>query len=1026
VKSSQIFIAWLIVLLPIFAAGQKIVYNFERLSMEDGLPSNKIYDIIQDRRGLLWIGTDKGLCRYDGYRMKIFVHDSENSRSIGGNMIKRLFEARDGKIWIASLQTGLSCYDPSLPENEAFTNYRSNLKDSTTLRADQIFDVYEDSNGHIWVAGLDTDLQRLDPATGKFETLSLGGASKERKTFFRLTADEKKDQVWLATRYDGFFKFNPLTRKPVQFNFQHLSNATENSIGAFAIRDSKVWLSYYDLGVSVLDVKTNDFRADVFGVGKNKSFYDNVFYTLSFDSNDMLWGGHVNKGIFLFNTETGQSQRIGWSELTPGDTIPASVEVIFFDRGNVGWIGTLGKGLLKYDPYHNEFNQFNTFSDQANFGTILQLVEDDDHIWFRTKKGIGRYDSQLKRTDFFIDSSIKGIDVSEVNLINGVVFISTTNKGLWYVDRFRKQLMAIPMQGATEGLDNADINSVVADTVEGNAVLWIGSWGGGLYQYNRSSQVIKRVTKQDGLPDNKVITMAKDPSGRLWISTQGHGIACLRDKASLKFDAFTNDPAQPQSLPSNTVLSFYVDRQKRFWLGTTLGGIVEVIEENSSFHFRYFKDDKKNAYQGVHFIAEDSDGRLRLFTDNGIAIFHATTGRINHQHENASLYPSAFPITTIAMHHEFDILLGTNNGFLSRKHKPTLPQDINQVAIIGFKIFDQDYSHVLRADNIVLNHDQNFFAIEFTVPQYSETKNLTFAYKLIGVDKDWRYSGNDRAANYTDIKGGDYTFQVKAANGEGVWSDQIATRAISVTPSFWSSLWFKVILVVLIGLIIYIIDRYRIRQLLIIQRIRNNISKDLHDEVGATLSSIRILSEVAHQKMNENQLEYAGQLMSKVSVHAAEMTENMSDIIWAFNPYNDHLGKMIQRLQLQFYDLCAAREIRFQAMTSDQTTTIPLDLEVRKNTYLICKEAIHNAIKHADADFIELSISGGARLLKIDIHDNGKGFVHDPEGQGNGIRNMVLRAEQLNAEFKITSDVNGTRITIIFNPLRNGHTYFNL
>jgi ligand-binding sensor domain-containing protein len=345
----------MIVLLPLLATGQKGVYNFERLSTADGLPSNKIYDIIQDRHGLLWLGTDKGLCRYDGFRVKVFVHDSENVRSIGGNMVKRLFEASDGRIWIASVQTGLSCYDPALPEDKAFTNYRSNQKDVTTLPTDQIFDIYEDAKGYIWVGGLDTDLQRLDPATGKFETISLGNRSKGRKTVFRLTKEQGKNSVWLSTRYDGFFRFNPLTGTARQFNYQHLSATTENSIGAFAIKDNKAWMSYYDLGVSVLDLKTNIFSPDVFALGKNKSFYDNALYTLSFDSDGMLWGGHVNKGIYLFNTGTSQSQRIGWGELTPGDTIPASVEVIFFDRDNIGWIGTAGKGLLKYDPRHNDF-----------------------------------------------------------------------------------------------------------------------------------------------------------------------------------------------------------------------------------------------------------------------------------------------------------------------------------------------------------------------------------------------------------------------------------------------------------------------------------------------------------------------------------------------------------------------------------------------------------------------------------------------------------------------------------------------
>jgi len=164
------FIA-LLLCLPNTASGQKVIYNFERLSTQDGLPSNTIYDIIQDKQGFLWFGTDKGLCRYDGYRVKVFVHDTNNPKSISSNMIKRIYEGKDGKIWIASLQTGLSSYDPSLPDQEAFTNYPGNRKDTPGLRNIEIFHLNEDLHGYIWVVGRDPDVRRLNPGTGKFETI---------------------------------------------------------------------------------------------------------------------------------------------------------------------------------------------------------------------------------------------------------------------------------------------------------------------------------------------------------------------------------------------------------------------------------------------------------------------------------------------------------------------------------------------------------------------------------------------------------------------------------------------------------------------------------------------------------------------------------------------------------------------------------------------------------------------------------------------------------------------------------------
>lgn len=1016
----------LLLLLFGVANAQTTIYNFERISIEDGLPSNTIYDLIQDAHGFIWIGTDKGLARFDGSRMKVFVHDTDNPRSISSNVIKRLYEGKDGKIWIASSQMGLSCYDPSLPEQEAFTNYRSNLKDTMSLHNNELFDVYEDRNGYIWVAGLDTDLQRLNPNTGKFETFRLGANTLSRKSYFRFMGDEKNECIWLGSRHDGFIRFDPITFQMQQYDYTLLSKATENSVGAFAREDDKLYVSYYNLGLSVLDLKTNIFEPDLFQLGRNIKFYDNTIFTLNFDSDRNLWAGHNRKGIYLYNPETNSSRHLSWRELTPGDTTASRVEVIFFDKSNIGWIGTAGKGLLKYNPYHNRFNQFKEFSDKQNYGNVLQLLEQDHFIWFHCAKGLGKFNTRDNKTEFFISYSKADLDVGGITLIDSRLYVSSTNKGVWYVNEQNKLLRPLPFRGGSFGIDQADVNSIIGDNANGKSVLWIGSWGGGLYKYDLNAETVTRFTAENGLPDNKVIQLALGPSGELWIATQGHGVARIKDKEKMDPDVFINDPQQARSLPDNTVLCFYTDRNKRLWMGTTLGGIIEVLQSDTSTSFRYYKDDKKPAYQGLRTITENKEGNLLLFTDSGLAVFYPLTGRINHLYERTPVYPSAFPITALASHSLDNVILGTNNGYLSSVSTFSPSSTELQATISGFKIFDQDNSHLLHQTEIVLPYKENFFTIDFTTPHYSDVKNLTFGYRLNGVDKDWRYTNSNRSANYTDVEGGKYIFEVKVADSEGVWSTHTTKLGISVIPPFWATIWFKILLMFSIGVAIYLLHLYRMRQLMIIQRIRNDISKDLHDDVGATLSSIRILSEVANQKIKEHQLEYSSELMGKVGVHAAEMADNMSDIIWTFKPYNDQLEKMIQRLQLQFQDLCEAKGIQLRVVTSVGSTTIPLSLDVRKNVYLICKEAIHNAVKYASCKLIDVSVTGNSRSLKITIRDNGSGFSTTGQVHGNGLSNMSLRAKEIKAEFSISSAKEGTSITIKFNPMSNGHTYFNL
>lgn len=1020
------FVICLLLVLAEVSNAQTTIYNFERLSIEDGLPSNTIYDVIQDKQGFLWIGTDKGLARYDGSRIKVFVHDTDNARSISSNLVKRLYEGKNGKIWIASLQMGLSCYDPSLPDHEAFTNYRSNLKDTTSLLNSEIYDVYEDDNGYVWVAGLDTDLQRLDPATGKFQNFRLGKKSSVRKSYFRFMADTKNKCLWLASRHDGFFRFDPLTFQYQQYDYGQFSNATENSVGAFAYAENKLFVSYYNLGVCVLDLKTNEFVPDVFQIGRNERFYDNTILTLSFGSDQTLWAGHNRKGIYLYNAQTGNAQHLEWPELTPGDTTASRIEVIFFDNNNIGWIGTAGKGLLKYDPNHNQFNQLNTFSNQHQFGTTLQIIEDGEFVWFHSNKGVGKFNRQKHKTEFFIPQSKSGLHVGQISLIHNELYVSSTNKGVWYVDQHEKTFKPLAVRGAASGLNQADVNSIVADIYNGDSVLWIGSWGGGLYRYDQNEKTVIRYTTEDGLPDNKVTQLALHPSGSLWIATQGHGLVRLSDKEKMEFEVFVYDPYHAESLPDNTVLCFYADREKRFWLGTTLGGIVEVLETQFGVSFKYFKDDKRFPYQGLRTITQNHDGNLFMFTDSGIAVFYPDNGWINHLNERTSLHPSLFPVTALASHSKDGILLGTNNGYLISNVSASLPSPVTQAQISGFKIFDQDHAHLLRQGEIVLPFKENFFTIEFTVPYFSNNKNITFAYRLNGVDKGWRYTNKGWSANYTDVQGGDYIFEVNAANSQGIWSKDTTKLKISIIPPFWATIWFKLLLILLAAVFVYLLHLYRMQQVMIIQRIRNNISKDLHDDVGATLSSIRILSEVANQKIKDRQLEYSSELIAKVAVHAADMADSMSDIVWTFNPYNDHLEKMIQRLQLQFLDLCEAKGIQLRTSISVGATIVSLNLGVRKNIYLICKEAIHNAVKYAACSRIEVGVTGGNRLLTITIRDNGTGFSQSVPGLGNGLNNMAIRAKEIKADFDLSSTKEGTQIVIKFKPMSNGYTYFNL
>ena len=347
------------------------------------------------------------------------------------------------------------------------------------------------------------------------------------------------------------------------------------------------------------------------------------------------------------------------------------------------------------------------------------------------------------------------------------------------------------------------------------------------------------------------------------------------------------------------------------------------------------------------------------------------------------------------------------------------PRMLYSAIFTDFKIFNQSRSELLQEEAIWLGHAQNYFSLEYSAPDFSGD-NIQYAYRLEGLDSTWTEAGKRTVASYANLPAGEYRFLVRASNWKGSFGTKTTSVLLFITPPFWQQAWFITLCVVLVAGLAYALYRYRINELLERQAIRNGIAQDLHDHIGSTLSSISVYSQVAAIYQAQHKTEQLTEVLRTIGETSDEMITEMADIVWTIHPKNDHLASIVQRIESYAGPLCRARNIRFELNVDPAIYGLHLEMPVRKNLYLIIKEAVANALKYADCSVLHVRLRLHNNRLALAIEDNGKGFNANarPESpgvtlSGNGLQNMRIRAQEMKARLTLQSVIGqGTRLQL--------------
>jgi ligand-binding sensor domain-containing protein len=989
---------------------------FSRVTTQDGLSHNKVNCILQDQRGFIWLGTDDGLNRYDGRYFTTYRHRPNDSTTISGNIITSLLEDNKGILWIGTADGGLTRYDYKLPAKQQFKPYRHLPNDSSSIPVNIINDLLEDRFGYLWIATGTRRVLRFNKTTEKFEEPVKTGT----RNAINLCID-KNDILWVGRQGGGILKVNIKDLsyemdKRYDHLYAKLPHATVSSL--FRDKEYNMWYGSWDKTLYRFNAATQKeeiFQRDNSGY----SFPDDDVQAFAEDQSGRIWMGGKYFGLTLYDKKENKFFNYRYDVSREGTIADNHINCIFIDRSGMVWLGT-GKGISIYNPVQQPFAQ--TFLPRKDKDIIIYdfYRDENSELWIGTSEGLFK---QPAGSNSFQHKplSYQGHPLTVSKFFkddDGTLYLGT-NFSLFKYNTATNAISLLPnteKDSVIYNIIDSRIVSIIKDTIEGHPCLLVSPYGHYIAYYDLADKrwvsrndSTRDILKRFNLTDNLLRKIYRTPRGNIWLATGKSGLAEWKNNFVPRVDYYRNNPVVRESISNDNVYDVMADPKDNLWLSTYGGGLNYF--DFSTKKFSHI-DEANNLLEGLQ-------------TDNRGNVWMISNGNLHKYDPQFKTY-SSFILPdleksggvkgNIYKDGDGSMIVAGNNYFINFQ-----PADIKSITrrpkvfFTDFKIFNNSYSELLLKNTIELQYDQNYFTIEFSAPDYGNGP-VEYSYKLEGFDKEWIDAGYRNSVSYSNLEGDNYIFRVRTFGKRDKWNEEYAVLSITIIPPFWKRWWFFLLCIVVVAAAIYGMYRYRINELLKRQAIRNKIAQDLHDNVGSTLSSISVYSQVAKIYHRQEKKDDLGETLEKIGSTSSEMISEMSDIVWTINPRHDDIKQILERMQSFASPLLAAKNIAFEFTHTDVLERHVLSMEKRKNFYMTFKEAINNVVKYADARKVKVQITmPDHNHVRITISDDGKGFDVNQQRKGNGIWNIGYRAKEMKGKFVLNSSPgNGTTLILEF------------
>lgn len=946
--------------------------------MEQGLPENIVNAIVQTPDGYLWCGTTRGLARFDGVRFQVF--NQTDSPALGNAHIYQLLVDHRGALWISTSEGRLIRY-----QDGQFTAFTPPPRKSTG-RA--IIRMAEDDRGALWLTAEDGALLRF--AEGAFTLVSAKWDPTGKQYFHVLT--DGQERLWVASR-TGLARLDTTNENLIPA----LTGKSGQYVVLCASRTDGWWIQ--TAGTVRL------WRDGQWLATAGKVLWgDRQVGACLENRHGQIWVGTQGDGLFRYATNAPVMQ------LTVDDGLGSDlIRALFEDGGGNLWVGTRAGGLNRlrtplFETYGRKeglaANQVTAICEGSvgelwvgTDGSGLDRMENGNVTHFRREQGLtGLYVLTLaydRRGELWAGSWPGGLCRFETNKFVPVKNFSgptyafaslfeDSHTNLWLGQRTLNQLVCLTNGVAAAPIllsNSAPSVDIVAMAEDGVGNLWVGTQASGLFRWREGQ--CRQFTRRDGLPNNSIRSLFADTDGALWIGTMDGGLCRL--KGDRIATCTTRD-----GLVDNVINCIVDDGLGNLWFSSFRG-----IFRAGKKELNAFADGTVRQIQCVAYGR--SDGLPTIECEGGFQPAGCRTrdGRL--------WFPTIKGLVSVDPAHV--------NTF------SVPPPVLIEEFFVDDKLFASG-PNIAGGQRLEIPPGRHRFEFRYTGLDFAAPERVRFRTRLDGLDAGWIEAGERRTANYSPLPPGDYRFRVTACNQAGLWNKTGAAFAFRVLPHFWQTWWFQVGASVfaagaITGSVLFTSRRRWHRRLelletqLTIERERARIAQDIHDGVGANLTEIAWLAEVAeNDALRPEQVRIQAR---KISGTARETVQLFDEIVWAVLPQNDTLTSLVEYLGRRVDEWFENSPTRGWFSAPDELPDLEVSAEVRHGIYLACKEALHNVTKHAHAAEVRVQIAVAGGKLSVDITDNGRGFDPVPATGGNGLRNLRQRFQKLGGEFELQS-----------------------
>lgn len=823
--------------------------RFHRYSLEQGLSQEAVLDIIQDKNGFMWFATQEGINRFDGYQFRAFNHDPSNSNSLSHDAINSVIEDHQGILWLGTEVGGLNRFDPV---NETFSHYR---KSTHQLSSDRINTIFEDSNHTLWVGTDGGGLNRFDESTQTFKVFRHNKANTNslNNDTIRAIHQDQQGRLWVGTDF-GLNLYDPKTESFVNFidNKQAPTAIKQGGITSiFSDKQQRLWVGTYENGLIRID-SDNVFFHYQHNEDESTSLAHNWVRNIIQDNDDMIWIA-TDDGLSLWQADKNNFLRFQHDEQDLYSITDSRTISLYQDKGGVLWLGTFG-GVNKWTSSsfaHYRQDQTNAHSVSSNI--ITSFAENQQgEIWVGTYDGLNLYDPKTKlfnlvKSDPNQKNSLSDNRIMSLkNTTDNTLWIGTQGKG---VDHYN------PSTGKIINYhhDTEDPQSISGDGItdifeDNQGVLWIAAYDEGINKFNRQSGVFERLSHDPSdvntLASNRVLSIYQTQDGLFWFGTEGGGLDSF-DSNTGKFTHFLNQENNPDSLSSNVAWSILEDNQGDLWIGTWGGGLNRWRGEDRKagiVRFKHYGRKQGLLSTMIYDIVADPQGVLWISSNRGLTKFDPTTEQFTQYDVSHGLQGNEFNLKAAFISSKGQMFFGGSNGF-NAFYADKIANNLNQplVVLTGMQKLNKQTGmvDVTLSDNLTFGYQDYAISFDFAGLDYTAPHKNSYQYKLEGFDQDWVDVGKSRRTTFTNLPSDDYIFRVKAANNDGVWSEQGLAIKIKVTPPPWKTWWAYILYTLFISSILFAIYRAQAKKL----REKAEYSKHLEEQVAQRTSELTTANE---------------------------------------------------------------------------------------------------------------------------------------------------------------------------------------